>query len=174
MAPYETINGVIGLIGKNIDYSQGSSSDMTFTNKAEFTSTILGVNKTEVFVGDHFMVVRNGSKFRMNNLFKIALDLAYQFNGNQVTFLKSRDISVNIPVNRVYYETGNTNVHYVCTNGNSTYYSSWNYTYGNNTCNKTQVGYNNPYVDADKELSYFRQMWIDDTQTNTLTLLLIF
>ena len=118
MAPYETINGVIGLIGKNIDYSQGSSSDMTFTNKAEFTSTILGVNKTEVFVGDHFMVIRNSSKFRMNNLSKRALELAYQFNGNHVAFLKSRDISVNLPVNQVYYETGNTNVHYVCNNGN--------------------------------------------------------
>ena len=54
----------------------------------------------------------------MNNLSKRALELAYQFNGNHVAFLKSRDISVNLPVNQVYYETGNTNVHYVCNNGN--------------------------------------------------------
>ena len=46
VAPYETTSGVIGLIGKNIDYSQGSSTNMTFTNNAEFTSTVLGLNKT--------------------------------------------------------------------------------------------------------------------------------
>lgn len=50
-------------------------------------------------LGDHFMVVRNGSLFKLSNLAKKAVEMTYQFVGDQVSFLKARDLSKNITAN---------------------------------------------------------------------------
>ena len=99
---YETVNGSTGLIAKNIDFTQDSASDMVFDNRVDFEGLIVGLNSSEICIGDKFMVIRNGSKFRMNNLQKRALQIGYRFSGDNVTFLDSRDISANIPVNGTY------------------------------------------------------------------------
>ena len=41
------------------------------------------------------MVIRNGSKFRLDNATNRALEVAFQFVGSEVQFLKARDISAN-------------------------------------------------------------------------------
>ena len=103
LIPYENVNGTKGLIAKNIDFNQDSARDMTFENRNDFENFVSGVNVTsEICMGDNYMVIRNGSKFRMNNLQNRALEIGYQFINDKVTFLKERDVSLNIPVNGSY------------------------------------------------------------------------
>ena len=61
------------------------------------------------------MVVRNGSLFNPATPSKRAVELAFQFMGGRVLYLKGRDISANFDANGTY--TSNTSN---CSSSNST------------------------------------------------------
>ena len=154
----EHLNGQPNLTVKHIDFTQKTASYLNFNHSHEFLHMINKVNwETEVYLGDFFMVARNGSLFRLDTLQNRALEVAFQFVGIDAIFLKARDISANLPVNGTYNTTNNTSTCNVSLNP---------------LCDPNQ--YQNPYFDDDQELGLFSSIWIDNSLTSRLSLLGVF
>lgn len=157
MVVSEHLNGQPNLTVKHIDYTQQTALPLNFNHSHEFLHMINKVNwETEVYLGDSYMVARNGSLFRLSALYNRALEVAFQFVGIEAIFLKSRDISINLPINGTYNNTNNTD-----------------------TCNITMNPicipiYQNPYFDDDQELGRFSSIWIDNSLSNRLSVLGMF
>ena len=82
MVVSEHLNGQPNLTVKHIDYSQQTAYHLNFNHSHEFLHMINKVNwDTEVYLGDYYMVARNGSLFRLNALENRALEVAFQFVG---------------------------------------------------------------------------------------------
>ena len=145
---YNKTDGTQGIAGKHIDYGSETAIDLQFQNQTNFIESIKGINLPgEMAFGDNFMVVRNGSLFRLYDLEKRALEVAYQFLGSQVRFLKSRDLSANFTIGSTYNDTSNNNYTTVCTNNTN----GTNTTNGTNqTCTKVYGAYRNHHLSLDK------------------------
>lgn len=81
------------LILKHIDYTLNRAIDIEFKELPRFSKTIYGIDRSkELFLGDSFAVVRNGSRFNVSSNSSGLVEETYQFIGNQVVFLRSRSL----------------------------------------------------------------------------------
>ena len=69
LAIYQMMNHTYNLIIKHIDYNRKSIMNLDFPQSQAFLSTFYKINRhTEIQLGDQFIVIRNGSKFNINNV----------------------------------------------------------------------------------------------------------
>ena len=64
VVPYQLINGSYDILMKHVDWSRGQVFNLNFNHSQHYLETIYKTqHEKEVYLGDYYMVVRNGSKF---------------------------------------------------------------------------------------------------------------
>jgi hypothetical protein len=81
---------------RSINWARETISSITFADQAKFdaTNARLKADNFDIIVGDNFFVIRNQSAYDASiNATSVIVEEAYQYVGNQLVFLKHRNLT---------------------------------------------------------------------------------
>jgi hypothetical protein len=92
---YKSVNSSILTIVKSIDYVNNTIIDLNFQDINRLIGTVSGIPpySNQYYLGDYYYIQRNITAYNSSNPQNQAVEEAYQYVGNQIVFLKDRNLT---------------------------------------------------------------------------------